>query len=124
MEDLEELYQEILSLTKKQREKIVDEDYGNLLEVLDNKDKIIDKIDKINLEKYIKKQKEPQKVYKNIKQYMEKIKELEDENMEIMQKEHSEMRVKLKDINMKEKSRKGYQNFNSKYDAKFIDKKG
>ena len=124
MEDLQGLYQKLLSLTEKQKEKIAEKDYDGLLEVLDNKDEVIDKIENISLEQYIKEQEKPEKKFNNIKETMNEIKELEDKNMEKVQQEQSEIKEKLKDINLKEKSRKGYQNLNSNYDAKFIDEKG
>ncbi|MFW6026540.1 MAG: hypothetical protein ACOCRX_09375 [Candidatus Woesearchaeota archaeon] len=123
MKNIEELYRQLLLLTKKQRKKIMEKDYEKLLELLNEKNEIMEEIEKIDIKKYFTSQENPRQKYNKVKELMERIKEIEDNNMKRIKENYSEMKDKLKEINIKEKSRKGYQKLNSGFDAKFIDKK-
>ena len=68
------MYANLYSLTKKQRKCIENDDYDSLMKVLEEKNDIIEKIEKIDLENYIKNAESPKEKYNELKELMEKIK--------------------------------------------------
>ena len=122
MKDLLQLYRDLYDFTKKQKELIDEGDFDKLFKVLQEKDKLIEQIDKRDLKSYLKGEKKPERVYKTIQDLMKKTKELEDENIAELQEKSSDIKAKMQELSQKENRRKGYNQKNS-YEAKFIDKK-
>ncbi len=123
MQDLIKLYEKIYELTVEQKKVIKEDDYIALLKVLEEKQFLIEEIDKIDSESYKKEQDDPDSYLEKLKSTLKKAKELEDENAKMIEERHVVMKNKLKDVNTRQKSRKGYQG-SIKYEAKFLDKKG
>lgn len=122
MDNLIKLYKKLHSKTKNQRKAINNGDYDRLLNILDEKKELIDKIDTIGVKEYLQQQDNPEESLSKLKSVIREVKNLEDENADLMQGKHNNMKEKFQDINIGEKSRKGYQSGNN-YEAKFIDKK-
>jgi hypothetical protein len=123
MFNLYEFYQNLLSLTQKQKEAIIEEDFERLLKILEKKQQVIDKIDEIDVNEYLSKHINPEDALKNLKELMIKTKKLEEDNVKELKEKYKNIGGQLKDINLKAKTRHGYQ-VNKRYEAKFIDKKG
>ncbi len=120
--NLYDYYEELYKLTEKQNEYILEKDYDQLLEILAQKQEIIDKVDKLGPEDYIKAQKEPNQALSKLKKLMTEIKEMEDKNEKDIKKNKGELKSNMKDLTLKQKGRKGYKKA-IKYEAKFIDKR-
>ena len=122
MKDLLQLYRDLYDSTEKQKELIDKGDFDELFKVLQEKDNLIEQINKRDLKSYLKGEENPERIYKTIQDLMKKTKELEDENIEELQKKSSDIKEKMQELNQKENRRKGY-NPNNSYEAKFIDEK-
>ena len=120
--DLYNYYQKLYKLSQEQKKIIENSDYNQLLKILDQKQELIKEIEKINLEDYLKEQEVPQNSLDQLKNLMQNMKELEDENEKKLRGKKELLGEKMKDINLRRRGRKGYQTAN-KFDAKFIDKK-
>ncbi len=120
--DLYNNYQKLYKLSQEQKKAIENSDYDQLLKILNQKQNLIKEIEKINLEEYLNEQENHQDSLDQLKSLMQKMKELEDENEKKLRGKKELLGDKMKDINLKQRGRKGYQTAN-KFDAKFIDKK-
>ncbi len=123
MSNLLELYKKLYNLTEKQKQEIISSNYDKLLQVLDEKQQLMNKINEIDVQGYLQKQDNPPQALQELSSLLSKLKELEDETAVLIKKKYGDMKSKLKEINKRQKSRKGYQ-ASSKFEAKFIDKKG
>ena len=119
--NLYDYYEELYELTKKQNEYIADNDYDQLLQILSQKQKIIEKVDKVDPEDYIKNQQNSKRALTQLQELMSKIKEMEDKNEKDIKKNKENLKMKMKDLTLKQKGRAGYKKA-KKYEAKFIDK--
>ena len=120
--DLKNLYENLYQLTKEQKKCIEANKFDELIKVLEKKDEIIDKIDKINLKEYLKSQNKPKEKHEKLKEVMENIKNLEEKNEEKLKKKKENLSKEMQSFSKKQKSRDGYRK-NNAYEAKFIDKK-
>lgn len=120
--DLYNHYQNLYQLTQTQQEYIKESNYDQLLKVLNQKNELMDKIDKIDTKEYLKQQDNPEQALACLQKLVGKIKELEDKNQEIIMKDKEKLAGEIKDFNKKQKTRNGYQSTDN-YEAKFIDKK-
>ena len=120
--DLKELYQKLYEYTKEQKKCIEESEFDELIKVLEKKNEIIDKIDKIEIKKYLKSQENPKDTHENLKNLMENIKDLEEENEKKLKEKKQNLSKEMKSFNKKQKSRDGYTKGNA-FEAKFIDKK-
>jgi len=120
--NLDELYKKLYQLTKEQKKYIEENNFDELIKVLEKKDNIINKIDEINLKKYLKSQENPKNEHKNLKNIMEKIKNMEEKNEKKLKKKKENLAKEMTSFNKKQKSRDGYKKGNA-FEAKFIDKK-
>jgi|GEM_PF-2501521 len=122
MINLIELYEELYSLTVDQQNAIMTENYEDLLEILEQRNSLITKIDTVDIKGYINQQEDSEKTFEKLKKIMERIKKLEVKNEKIIKSNYEDLQKKLNDINIAKKARKGYY-ADKKYEAKFIDKK-
>ena len=118
--NLYKYYQKLYKLTNKQRKCIEEDNYDQLLKVLEEKQEYIDDIDDLDPEGYLREQDHPEKALNKLQELMEKIKNLEDENEKLLSKKKDKLSDKMKDFNIKQKGREGYKS-NKNYEAKFID---
>ena len=114
-------YKKLYELTKKQNEYIAENDYDQLLKILSQKKKIIEEVDKLDPEDYIKEQKNSKQALAKLQKLMTEIKELEEENEKDIKENKENLKMKMKDLTLKQKGRAGYKKA-KKYEAKFIDK--
>ncbi|MDZ7672950.1 MAG: hypothetical protein U5K53_09000 [Halanaerobiales bacterium] len=121
--DLYHNYKKYYELTKKQNELIENKDIEKLNKVITDKQEVIESIEKApDIEEYLKNINNSKEKYEKIEKLIEKIVELEDKNTKNMQNKKQDIINDLISLNEKTKTRKGYLK-NSKYEAKFIDKK-
>ena len=128
-----ELLKEMLLLTNKQTEVIKSEEFMNIEEILDDKDKIIDKINEIDLKtKDLKldsnmEDKEILNILSDIKNILNQIKTLDDENNKTLSKAMNDMQGEIKGAREGMKAMKNYGNsdpyqaFTSQGNSLFID---
>ncbi|MFP4372315.1 MAG: flagellar export chaperone FlgN [Halanaerobium sp.] len=128
MEDLFKLYQKLKSLTEAESEIIAESDFESLKEKLAEKNKLIDQIDRIDQKEYFAKlafsidQKKLEEKKNELYQLIQKISELQLQNMKKLEKQKEENKEKMISLYSREKSIKGYLN-PDKYEAKFFDEK-
>lgn len=120
--DLYQLYQNLFLLTKKQQEAIKDRNMDKLFELINKKQKTMDKIDEINFEDFLKKQSNPKDVFKKMEEIMQKTDQLAQKNEELLKQNKLELFKKIMDLGDKQKSKEGY-NPKKEFEAKFIDEK-
>jgi len=123
MLDLINLYKKLNELTGKEEEIITSEDYDELIEVLEEKRKVIEEIDGLDMEEYIKDSDAPGKTYQELKGLITSIKELEDGNIARINEGFGEVKEKMQELYKGQQSKKGYQKAGNFREAKFIDKK-
>lgn len=122
MIDLLNLYKKYLDFTEEQNRLINEEDYDELLNIISQKQELIDVITQYKLEEYIFRQEEPEQIKKKLESIMQGIKKLEEQNKLALETKKSSLKNKLKSLSLGAKRRRGYEAAN--YEAKFIDKKG
>jgi len=128
MKDLFKLYQALKSLTKAESDLIEEGDFNNLKDKLDEKNRLIAEIDKIEQQDYFVQlafslsKEELQKKRDALYQLMQKISKLQTQNMQSLEKKKIENKEKMISLYSREKSIKGYLN-SDKYEAKFFDEK-
>jgi len=121
--DLYDYYQNYYNITKKQKENIKNNEIDDLPDLIKKKHEIIKQIEEeTDLEDYLNNQDNPKEAFIKLKELMEKINVLEQENTEQVEVQQNELLEKMTDLTQKAKSRQGYLAQN-KYEAKFIDKK-
>src|SRR6056297_99066 len=121
--DLYDYYQNYYNITKKQKENIKNNEIDDLPDLIKKKHEIIKQIEEeTDLEDYLNNQDNPKEAFIKLKELMEKINILEQENTEQVETQQNELLEKMTDLTQKAKSRQGYLAQN-KYEAKFIDKK-
>ncbi len=121
--DLYDYYQNYYNITKKQKENIKNNEIDDLPDLIKKKHEIIKQIEEeTDLEDYLNNQDNPKEAFIKLKELMEKINVLEQENTEQVEGQQNELLEKMTDLTQKAKSRQGYLAQN-KYEAKFIDKK-
>ncbi len=124
MADLIKLYQELYTLTEKEERLINDEEYEELINLLKEKDKLIQEIEGIDKEEYIKNSTNPEAVYNDLVNLLKTLKTLEDNNITKLNGEIGQVKGQLKSIYKGMKNRQSYQRAASFKEAKFIDKRG
>lgn len=120
--DLQKLYQKLYKFTKEQEKCIEENEFDELIKVLEKKNEIIDEINKIEIKNYLKSQKKPKKIHENLKNIMKDIKELEEKNEAKLKEKKENLSKEMQSFNKKQKSRDSYTK-GSAFEAKFIDKK-
>jgi len=128
MKDLFKLYQALKSLTKAESDLIEEGDFNNLKDKLDEKNRLIAEIDKVEQKDYFVhlafslSKEELQQKRDALYQLMQKISKLQSQNMQALEKKKIENKEKMISLYSREKSIKGYLN-SDKYEAKFFDEK-
>lgn len=117
-----DLYEQLYVLSKEQERLLTERNYDGLLKNLENKQKLIDKINQIDIEMYLNERNDAKEILKKLKRLMEKIKELDEMNSTELRKQYNMLGNKIKTLNKREKIRQGYMT-GLNYEAKFIDKK-
>lgn len=80
--DLVELYRKLYKITLKEKEMLDgDAHYSKVMELLVEKDELMDEIEKIDVQKYFESLENPDLNYQEMKELIRKSKELEDENI-------------------------------------------
>ena len=128
MEDLFKLYNQLKLLTESEKKYIEEGDFEGLKQKLAEKDKLMEKIDKIDQKKYFAKlafsmdRAELKKKRDDLMELMKNISKIQSENMDRVEKKKKENKEKMISLYSREKSIKGYLN-SDKYEAKFFDEK-
>ncbi|MFW6273329.1 MAG: hypothetical protein ACOC17_00360 [Halanaerobium sp.] len=129
MQDLYQLYLELEEIALAEWEFIKNDDYKSLKSKLDEKNKLIKKIDSIDENQYFKKLYEQnrdkalaEKKHSQIYQLLKKISELEEKKIKLLKEKKIDVKNKILELYNREKSIKGYRK-EEKYEAKFFDEK-
>nr|WP_239551168.1 flagellar protein FlgN [Halanaerobacter jeridensis] len=143
-------YKRLLNLTQKQNERIVDEDYINLEEITDQKQKIITKIEQIqkkintlrkklsdefdlvNNEEFIHNLLKEDIPYKSemkqlrdeIVELIAKLQKLDKDNQELLQEKKDKLQQELNKLKQGKKVYNSYNIKNNNREGKFFDNKG
>ncbi|MFP4017584.1 MAG: hypothetical protein ACLFUI_11190 [Halanaerobiales bacterium] len=120
--DLVSAYEKLYELTTEQAETIEEKNLDKLKNILDKKRELLEKIEDIDLKKYLLKQENPEDTLDRMKRVLRRTKELETENEENLRNKKEDLAEEMLEFNQKQKSRDGYQPGN-KFEAKFIDKR-
>jgi len=128
MLELFKLYQKLKSLTKTEKELIEEGDFDSLKNKLAQKNELIKRIDQIDQKEYFSQladscdKKELNEKKAKLYQLIKKISELQQQNMQALEKKKELNKEKMLSLYSREKSIKGYLN-SDKYEAKFFDEK-
>jgi hypothetical protein len=129
MQDLYQLYKELQKLALAEQELIRDDEYQSLKIKLDEKNKLIKKIDRLDHGHYFKAVYEKnsdkaalEKKRSEIYQLLKIISELEEKKISLLKQKKNEVKNKILELYNREKSIKGYRK-EEKYEAKFFDEK-
>ena len=128
MLELFKLYQKLKSLTKAEKKLIEEGDFDSLKNKLAQKNELIKRIDQIDQKEYFSRladssdKKELNEKKAELYQLIKKISELQQQNMQALEKKKELNKEKMLSLYSREKSIKGYLN-SDKYEAKFFDEK-
>ncbi len=123
MANLMKLYQQLYTLTEKEERLINEEKYEEIISLLKEKEELIQQIEGIDKEEYIKNSAEPRKTYNGLLKLLETIKVMEAKNISKLNSEVGQVKKQLKGIYKGLQSQQGYQGAASFKEAKFIDKR-
>ncbi|MFW6238541.1 MAG: hypothetical protein ACOC5A_04855 [Halanaerobiales bacterium] len=115
------LYKKLYNLVQKEDEILAEEDYEELTDLLQEKNKVIERIEAADLLTFLKDRDDPEEDFHKMKEIMQKCRDLEDENISNLQKKKEEVKKNLGELKNLSKTRNKYLQQNM--DAKFIDKK-
>ena len=126
-DDKLQLYYKLYDLSRQQNEAIKEEDVDEVLSILQDKKEIIDELDDVNLEEEIRSHPNPQDTLYEMRDLMERLTEMEDENVELMEKHMSSLAQEIKSLANGRKTMEGYsqsQTTQKQSEGKVIDEKG
>ncbi|MGM0602265.1 MAG: hypothetical protein ACQESS_03000 [Bacillota bacterium] len=122
MEELLQLYEKLSDLMDREKKFIESEEIGSLSNNLEEKEKIMKKIERFDIDEYFAQLEDGAEKAKYLYRRLEELKNAEAENIKEMQNSRREIKEKLVKLYSREKSIKGYRN-KGKFEAKFFDEK-
>ncbi|RCW47707.1 MULTISPECIES: hypothetical protein [unclassified Halanaerobium] len=122
MEDLLQLYEKLSDLMNREKKLIESEEIEALSNNLKEKEKIMKKIESVDVDEYFSELEDGDKKAKYLYRRLEELRSAEAENIEKMQNSRGKIKEKLVNLYSREKSIKGYKK-RGKYEAKFFDEK-
>ncbi|WP_159442880.1 flagellar export chaperone FlgN [Selenihalanaerobacter shriftii] len=129
------IYKQILKLTKEQQQAIEKKEWQNLKQIIEDKEKKINNIEKleaqlISYKRQLAQQnnlqldaKEFKEIIENIYQIMHQINKLEKDNQEQIINQKNKVQKKMQDINAGLNINRAYDGAVNNYEGKFIDNK-
>ncbi|MFW6387018.1 MAG: hypothetical protein ACOCZM_03490 [Bacillota bacterium] len=120
--NLLELYRELYRLTKKEAE-LLEEDKPaeEIMDLLGEKERLMEQIDEIDPKPFFQSREEPEEDFRKIKEIITECRELEEKNVNRLQKKKQKVKKDLGKLKAHTKTREKYLKQNM--DAKFIDKR-
>ncbi len=126
-EDKLKLYYKLYDLSRQQNEAIKDEDVDKVLNLLEEKSAILEKLDGVDLKEEIRNHRNPEETLKEMQNLMEKLAELEDENVKLMEKNLKSLTKEIKSLSDGRRKVAGYSKAQANQnpsEGKVIDEKG
>lgn len=122
-----QLYYKLYDLSRQQNEAIQEEDVDEVLSILQDKKEIIEKLEDVNIEEEIRNHPQPEETLYEMRELMDKLSDMEDENVELMEKHMASLAEEIKSLANGRKTMEGYsqsQSNQKQSEGKVIDEKG
>jgi len=93
-----QLYYKLYDLSRQQNEAIQEEDVDEVLSILQAKKEILGELEDVELEEEIRSHSNPQETLHEMRQLLEKLSEMEDENVDLMEKHMASLAREIKSL--------------------------